>query len=31
MVIVAGRPAADATVPAHALVKKPLSEISTWL
>ena len=31
MVIVAGRPAADATVPAHALVKKPLSQISSWL
>ena len=31
MVIVAGRPAADATVPAHALVKKKLAEISTWL
>jgi len=31
MVIVAGRPAADATIPAHALVKKPLEAISTWL
>lgn len=31
MVIVAGRPAADATVPAHALIKKPLDRIATWL
>jgi iodotyrosine deiodinase len=31
MVIVAGRPAADATIPAHALIKKPLEQISTWL
>ena len=31
MVIVAGRPAPDATVPAHALVKKPLEQISSWL
>ena len=31
MVIVAGRPAADATVPEHALLKKPLDRISSWL
>jgi iodotyrosine deiodinase len=31
MIIVAGRPAADATVPAHALVKKPLEQIASWL
>lgn len=31
MIIVAGRPAADATVPAHALRKKPLTQIASWL
>jgi iodotyrosine deiodinase len=31
MIIVAGRPAADATVPAHALHKKPLTQIASWL
>ena len=31
MVIVAGLPAADAVVPLHALRKKPLEQISTWL
>ena len=31
MVIVAGRPAAGATVPEHALLKKPLDRISSWL
>lgn len=31
MVIVAGKAAADATVPEHALLKKPLGEISSWL
>lgn len=31
MVIVAGRPAPDATVPAHALIKKPLEQITSWL
>jgi nitroreductase len=31
MIIVAGRPAADATVPARALVKKPLEQIASWL
>lgn len=31
MVIVAGLPATDATVPSHALRKKPLDQISSWL
>lgn len=31
MIIVAGRPAANATVPAHALRKKPLTQIASWL
>jgi iodotyrosine deiodinase len=31
MVIVVGRPSPDATVPAHALRKKPLDQISSWL
>ncbi|OBV11838.1 nitroreductase family protein [Erythrobacter dokdonensis] len=31
MIVVAGHPAADATVPAHALVKKPLTQIASWL
>lgn len=31
MIVVAGRPAADATVPAHALRKKPLAQIASWL
>jgi len=31
MVIVAGRPAPDATIPEHALLKKPLNRISSWL
>ena len=31
MIIVAGRPADDATVPAYALRKKPLDQIATWL
>jgi len=31
MVIVAGLPAADAVVPEHALRKKPLEQISSWL
>lgn len=31
MVIVTGKPAPDATVPVHALVKKPLEQISNWL
>jgi len=31
MVVVAGLPAADAVVPEHALRKKPLEQISSWL
>lgn len=31
MIVVVGHPAADATVPDHALDKKPLSRISSWL
>ncbi|MDZ3830241.1 MAG: nitroreductase family protein [Sphingopyxis sp.] len=31
MLIVAGHPAADATVPVHATRKKPLDQISSWL
>ena len=31
MLIVGGYPAEDATVPEHALVKKRLDEITTWL
>ena len=31
MVIVAGLPADGASVPAHALRKKPLEQISSWL
>ena len=31
MIVVVGRPSEDATVPAHALKKKPLSQIATWL
>ena len=31
MIIVAGLPADGATVPRHALIKKPLDQISTWL
>ena len=31
MVIAAGLPASEATVPAHALRKKPLEQIATWL
>ena len=31
MLIVAGHPAADATVPVHATRKKPLDQITTWL
>ena len=31
MVVVVGRPADDATIPAHALIKKSLAEVSTWL
>ncbi len=31
MIVVVGHPTDDATVPAHALRKKPLSQISSWL
>lgn len=31
MVLVVGHPAADATVPVHATIKKPLEQISSWL
>jgi iodotyrosine deiodinase len=31
MIVVVGHPAQDATVPAQALKKKPLSQIATWL
>lgn len=31
MIVVVGRPSADATVPARALKKKPLSQIASWL
>ncbi|WP_379550220.1 nitroreductase family protein [Qipengyuania sp. DGS5-3] len=31
MVVVVGKPTEDATVPVHALKKKPLSQISSWL
>lgn len=31
MIIVAGLPAKDATVPVHATIKKPLDQISSWL
>lgn len=31
MIVVVGRPSEDATVPAHALKKKPLNQISSWL
>lgn len=31
MIVVVGRPSEDATVPEHALKKKPLSQIATWL
>lgn len=31
MIIVAGHPTADASIPAHAIIKKPLADITTWL
>jgi len=31
MIVVAGHPSADASVPAYALRKKPLSQIASWL
>ena len=31
MVLVVGKPAADASIPLHATIKKPLDQISSWL
>ncbi len=31
MIVVAGHPTAEATLPEHALIKKPLTEIASWL
>ena len=31
MVLVVGKPAANATIPVHATIKKPLDQISSWL
>jgi iodotyrosine deiodinase len=31
MIVVAGHPAPDVTIPTHALIKKPQGEISSWL
>lgn len=31
MIVVVGHPGADATVPAHALIKKPLEQIASWI
>jgi nitroreductase len=31
MIVVVGQPSGDATVPAHAVKKKPLSQIASWL
>ena len=31
MVLVVGKPAADATIPVHATIKKPLDQITSWL
>jgi iodotyrosine deiodinase len=31
MVLVVGHPAPDATVPVHAIIKKPLDQIASWL
>jgi iodotyrosine deiodinase len=31
MIVVVGQPAPDATIPAHALRKKPLEQIASWL
>jgi len=31
MIVVVGRPSDDATVPAKAVLKKPLSQIASWL
>jgi iodotyrosine deiodinase len=31
LIVVVGHPAPEATIPTHALIKKPLAEISNWL
>ena len=31
MILVVGKPAADATIPLHATNKKPLDQIASWL
>lgn len=31
MIVVAGHPTVDATIPVHATIKKPLDQISTWI
>ncbi len=31
MILVAGKPAPDATIPVHATIKKPLDQIASWL
>lgn len=31
MILVVGKPGADATIPVHATIKKPLDQISSWL
>ena len=31
MIVVVGHPAADATIPVHATIKKPLDQISSWI
>lgn len=31
MILVVGKPAADATIPVHATIKKPLEQIASWL
>lgn len=31
MILVVGKPAGDATVPVHAVIKKPLDQIASWL
>ena len=31
MIVVVGHPTDDATVPAHAVKKKPLSQIASWI
>ena len=30
MIVVAGHPADDATIPHHAMIKKPLDQITSW-